>query len=100
MPKLYITSWEHMARDAVNTPTNIPQTPALSEEWVDVTVESRQSAPFDERVKFITVMSEVPCCLTFGEDPVAVVGYHPLNAGIYRDYGVRPGHKLAVIEYT
>lgn len=100
MPKLYISVWEHVARDAVNTPIPIPQTPSLWEEWIEITTESEQSHQFNDRARFISVTCEVPCCLAFGEDPAAEVSYHPLNPGVERWYGVRPGHKLAVIEYT
>src|SRR5882672_6197590 len=100
MPKLYISVWEHIARDAVNTPIPIPQTPSLSEEWIEITTESAQSHVFDERAKFISGNAETPCCLSFGEDPIAEISYHPLTPGVDRWYGVRPGHRLAVIEYT
>lgn len=100
MPKLYITVYEHVARDMVNTPIPIPQMPSLSEQWIEITTESEQSHTFEERAKFICVTAEIPCCLAFGEDPIAQVGYHPLNPGVDRWYGVRPGQKLAVIEYT
>jgi hypothetical protein len=100
MPKLYISVWEHVARDAVNTPIPIPQTPPLCEDWVEITTESRQSHVFDERARFITVTVDVPCCLAFGEDPEAEISYHPVMPGVEKWYGVRSGHRLAVIEYT
>lgn len=100
MPKLYLTVYEHVARDMVNTPIPIPQAPPLSEDWVEITTESKQCGEFEERATFICVTAEIPCCLAFGVDPIALVGYHPLNPGVDRWYGVRPGQKLAVIEYT
>lgn len=100
MPKLYISVYEHVARDMVNTPIPIPQTPPLAEDWVEITTESKQSCVFEDRARFIMVSTEIPCCLAFGDDPVAEISYHPLSPGVDRWYGVRPGHRLAVIEYT
>lgn len=99
MPLLHITVYARVARDAGNGVTPIPMAPPVFEEGVPIELgQSNQSEPFTSQANFVMVKPEVDCCLAFGEDPVAEVGIHPVEAGEIRWYGVHPGHQIAVIE--
>lgn len=98
MPKIYITVYRNLARDSVNTPIQIPQTPPLSEDAVEIQVTPNQSQPFPTHATFITVKAEIACWLAFGEDPIAKVGEHPVDANEKLWYGVTPGQRLSVVE--
>ncbi len=100
MSNLYVTVYKGMARDVVNTPVPAPEAPPLAEWSIEIGVSSNQSKPFPHDTKFISVKAGAACCLAFGKDPVADAGFHPLDAGETRWYGVYPGHKIAVIMHS
>lgn len=100
MAKAYITEYKGMARDPANAPVPAPEMPSLAEQAIEIGLKSTTSAPFSQHVKFISVKAGGPCCIAIGKDPVAKPGFHPLDAGEVRWYGVYPGHKIAVVVYS
>ncbi len=86
MPKLYIT--ECVMQGLM---------PAVAEQSIDIDVESKPSAAFNEKTKFVMVHSEVPCSLAFGVEPKADAKYHRLGEEQDRWYSVQTGHRIAVV---
>lgn len=73
-------------------PWNAAQTP------VTVSGTSEQSAAFAPATLAITLVADEACHVEFGANPTATTNSFPLAAGEKADFGVVPGHKVAVIE--
>lgn len=98
VPKLYITTYRHMALDDFSKVISAPMTPPLSEAYVEITYESIASDPFPQYTTFICIRAEADCAIAFGADPIADPDYHVIMAGERLFYGVTAGSKIAVIE--
>lgn len=95
--RLFVTVYRHMALDDFNRLIAAPMTPPLDEFYLEIGPESSVSDPFPQYATFISVKPEVDCALAFGEEPVADPDFHRLDAGEKCFYGVREGHRIAVI---
>lgn len=96
-PRLYLSCWRDMAWDSNSRPVGAPMAPPLSEVFVDITHESIASDPFPQYTHFISIRTEADCAVAFGEDPVADPEFHHIEPGERLFYGVRAGHRIAVI---
>jgi|SRR6266702_1236361 len=97
MATLYVTEIDHLAYDASAAVVLSGQMPPVVEQAIAITGASAQSNAFNTNARFIMVHNDVACCLAFGADPTAQLGFHRLAANERLFYGVKPGQKVAVI---
>lgn len=97
MAKVYVTCYRYLARDNTNMLIAAPEVPPLAEMVVEISPDSTQSDPFPRDTTFICVKTDGTCALAFGEDPKAESDKHMVDAGERLWYGVKAGHKVAVI---
>jgi len=57
-----------------------------------------QSKPFLNSTKFIRLLANSDCFLSFGPDPEAGINCTLLVGGETEVFGVIPGHKLSVVQ--
>ncbi len=94
--RLYITGYSRVAYASNMHSLPAPHEPAEFNESLPISSVGAISKPFPGDTRFLCIVNDDPCWVAFGEDPVAVVGEHPLLAGEHF-FGVFPGHRLAVI---
>lgn len=97
---LDITEYGSMATDVPGNRLPCGQEPAVLTQQVAIGGASAQSAAFNGSTRFIRVHADAACRLAFGADPTASAASMRMAAGSTEYFGVRPGHKLAVITTT
>lgn len=98
MADLYISEYSHQARDAMGGVLPSGQEPAVTTQKVGIGGVSDQSLAFNEQTRFVRVHADVACHLKFGSNPTAAATGLRLAANQTEFIGVKPGHKLAVIQ--
>lgn len=99
MPKLYITEYEHILA-AANGVAPVAVEPRVAEQVITFGASSVQSQAFSERTRCIRVHTDAVCSIDVGENPVATVSKARMAVNQTEYFGVRPGHKIAVIQNT
>ena len=74
-----------------------PMTPALVEQSVEIGEVSKHSKPFNSATRLVMLKARADCSLAFGVEPKADPRFHFMDAGETRFYGVKPGHRVAVV---
>jgi hypothetical protein len=74
-----------------------PREPPLSEQTVEITGGSLQSAAFSGDTKMIRVNVDAACSILVGPNPTATTTNKRLAANQTEFFTVEPGHQLAVI---
>jgi hypothetical protein len=97
--KVYISEYDVMPVLSGNAvPTG--QEPAVAEQPVAITAGSVQSTAFAANTKFVRVHTDAICSYSFGANPTATVNTPRLAANATEFFGVRGGHKIAIITNT
>lgn len=104
MSKLHITEMSDIGtnngKGSRAVGAQIGQLPAVAIQEVTFTSSSVKSAAFNEYTSLIRVRADAACRVLVGEDPTALVTSIPLGANETEYFGVKPGHKIAVIAGT
>jgi hypothetical protein len=78
--------------------SSLPRAPALRTQVVEIGAESAASLPFVSGAQIVTVTSDVPVHIAFGQSPVASFDDTYLPANTPRDFAVSHSDQVAVIE--
>ena len=99
MAKVFISEYDVMpVLSGLAVPTG--QEPAVAEQVVAVGGSSVQSTAFAVQTKFVRVHTDAICSYSFGANPVATANTPRLAANATEFFGVRGGHKVAIITNT
>ena len=79
---------------------NVGDEPAIATQTVAISAGSLQSAAFGANTRFIRVHADAICSVLFGTAPVATAASPRMAANTTEFFGVKPGHKIAVITNT
>lgn len=99
MAKVYITEYIRMPAD---TRGLVPagDEPGVTTQTVAIGGASVQSSAFNAATKFIRLHTDAICSVEFGSNPTATANSARLAANTTEFFGVRAGHKVAVITNT
>lgn len=92
-----ISEYTNLARDAQNNVVHAGVEPATAVQQVSQGGSSTQSAAFSSTTSFVRVHADSAVRIAFGANPTASASSPRMPAGATEFFGVRPGHKLAVI---
>ena len=92
-----ISEYDRLARDNLNDSIPTGNEPGLVTQQLTPGGASVQSAEFAENARFIRVHTDVAVRFAFGKNPTASASSPRLGPGSTEFFGVRPGHKMAVI---
>jgi len=95
--RIYITEYRDVAHDAAGNPLQCGQEPPVAEQFVAIAGTSAQSAAFNDATNFVSIYADSDCHIAFGDDPDATQDLRKMGAGTTMFCGVKPGHKVAVI---
>lgn len=95
-----ISEYESLSQDSMGSRVPTGSEPAKLFQQVPVGGSSVQSDSFGETTRFVRVHTDAACRVQFGANPTAAATTMRLGAGSTEFFGVRPGHKLAVITST
>ena len=93
-----ITEYQEVGISLLGRQIAAGQEPAIRTQQVAIGSGSAQSAVFTDVTRFVRVHADANCRIAFGPDPTALSSSQRIPAGGTEYFGVRPGHKLAVIE--
>lgn len=97
MANLFIQEYAELAEDVKGYKIQAGREPAITNQVVAFTTTT-QSAAFNERTKFIRVVSDTLCYLEFGANPTATTATDMLvQANTVEFFGVIPGQKVAAV---
>ena len=87
-----------LAVDKLNNTLPAVTLPELAAQKITFNATSAQSAAFNAETRIIQVCATAACRIAVGANPSATANslYIPANVPLY--FGVRAGHKLAVIQ--
>lgn len=94
---LVITEYSELAAAASGHRIIAGQEPAAAIQELAIGGASVPSAAFGETTRFVRVHADAPCRILFGAAPVALAASTRIPANGTEYFGVKPGHKLAVI---
>lgn len=106
MAKLYVTEFCKNAKEwagrgeaiaaaqADDDPAYVEQTPVV------IGAGSLQSAAFNGATRLVRVHTDAICSIAIGANPTATANTMRLAAGQTEYFGVKPGHRIAVITNT
>ena len=100
MALLDISEYKDLARDQNTGWVQCGVEPALASQQVAIGDTSTQSAAFGGVTRFVRLHCDVACRIAFGDSPTAAGTTMRMAAGQTEYFGVRPGHKVAVITTT
>lgn len=96
---LDITEYSQMATDGAGRLLPAGKEPGRQQQ-VAIGGASAQSAAFDGQTQFVRLHTDAACRIAFGSDPTAAATTARMAAGSTEFFGVKPGHKVAVITTT
>jgi len=100
MGVLCVTEFRGLAKEinrGDRSPMDVPETPPLAEQRLDVGPEVKSSAPFSSGTYLVMVKSvDARCAIAFGKD--ADPQFHVIDDGERLFYGVQPHTTISVIE--
>ena len=96
MAVLFISEYPRLAIDAAGAGVPIGVEPG-TDQTVAIGGVSTQSNAFRGGTKMVRLHTDSICHVLFGEDPTASSANKRMAAGQTEFFGVREGHKLAVI---
>lgn len=96
---LYITEYANIGAIGTST-TPWPPGPSLATQQVVVGGGSLQSDAFSSTTKAIQVICDIGCSVSVGSNPTAATTSTLLQQGVYQNFVVAPGQKIAVIANT
>lgn len=92
-----LTEFSRSANSSSGAQMQMAELPAVTSQTVAVGAESVQSAVFNAATTYVRVKALAACHITSGVNPTATTSMLHLSAGAVEYFGVRPGHRLAVI---
>lgn len=92
-----ISEYTNLARDAQNNVVHAGAEPATATQQRTQGGTSTQSDAFSSATYFVRVHTDSAIRIAFGSNPTATTASPRMPAGATEFFGVRPGHKLAVI---
>jgi hypothetical protein len=95
-----VACYDNLARDNRGNVILTGMEPAIADLQVPIGATSVQSAPFPDSTLLVRVHTDNTCRIAFGENPTANSATKRMSAGSTEFFGVRPGHKVAVIQST
>ena len=99
MPVLYVS--EYISLPVVSGKfIQAGDEPAVATQTVPIGAGSLQSVAFNPNTRFVRVHTDAICSVLFGADPTATAASPRMAAGSTEFFGVKPGHKVAVITNT
>jgi hypothetical protein len=98
MATIDITEYSSLAMDAQGRIILVGQEPSRTNQQLTPGVSSTQSAAFDDATRFVRLHTDANCRWAIGPNPTASSTSPRLPAGVTEYIGVRPGHKIAVIQ--
>jgi hypothetical protein len=93
-----ISEYDNLVRDTGGAVIQTGIEPARAIQQVAIGATPNQSAPFNEVTKLIRVHADVTCRILIGPNPEASATSPRMPAGATEYFGVRPGHRLSVIQ--
>lgn len=98
MAKLYVTEYSELAKDTLSRDMMAAKEPSLVEQTpITISGSSAQSAAFSTNTNLIRVHTDAICSVLVAIDPTATANHKRMAANQTEYFGVRPGHKIAVI---
>lgn len=97
---LDISEYREIAADALGNVVQAGREPALATQSIAITGGSTQSAVFGDNVTLVRLHTDVACRIAFGANPTASASSPRMAAGQTEFFGVRPGHRVAVVSST
>lgn len=94
-----ITEFSRIARTPQNNVLPTGEFPA-SNQQVAIGAGSVQSAVFADATTFVRVHTDATCRIDIGGNPTAGAASPRMAAGATEYFGVKPGHRIAVITST
>lgn len=94
-----VTEYSQMAKDASGRLLPAGQEPGYTQQ-VAIGGASAQSAAFGGQTTFIRVHTDAACRIAIGSNPTAAATTQRMAAGSTEFFGVKSGHKIAVITST
>jgi len=101
MANLHITEFSTQARDSAfgSALVPVPQMPPVAEQTLAIGATSAACTNgFNAATRFIRLTPKADCYIQIAATPVATTSLLPLTSGQAYDFGVTPGHKVAVIQ--
>jgi hypothetical protein len=99
MATVDITEFQRIARTPQGKELLVGEFPATNQQ-VAIGAGSVQSAAFASGTTLIRVHTDAICRIAFGDAPVAGPTTPRMAAGSTEYFGVKPGHKIAIITAT
>jgi hypothetical protein len=94
-----ITEYQRLAVDQQGEFIQTGIEPGIRQQ-VAIGAGSVQSSAFDQSTLLVRVHADAPARIEFGANPTASGASARIAAGASEYFGVRPGHKIAVITTT
>jgi hypothetical protein len=94
-----ITEYQRLAVDQQGEFIQTGIEPGIRQQ-VAIGGSSAQSSAFDQSTMLVRVHADAPARIEFGVNPTAAATSMRIAAGASEYFGVRPGHKVAVITTT
>jgi hypothetical protein len=95
-----ITGFQIMCNDSLNNKLPTGEFPSEGTVQITATGASTQTAVFSDRVSFVRVHTDTPIRFDIGVNPTASATSPRLAANATEYFGVRSGHRMAVITTT
>ena len=96
MSTLYVSEYARPTPHGGGAPSG--QEPEVLTQVV-VFSSSTQSDGFSDDTTFVRIWADADCRVKFGADPTADGDSKPITAKAAEYFGVRPGHKIAAIDF-
>jgi hypothetical protein len=93
-----VTEYSELAAAGSGHPILAGQEPSLAVQEVAIGGASAQSNAFSSATRFVRVHADAACRVAFGADPTALASSTRLPANGTEYFGVKPEHKIAVIQ--
>lgn len=97
---LDVTEYKSLADARSGERLMAAQEPAIASQQVAIGGVSAQSNAFNSATEFVRVHTDEPVRIAFGSNPTAASTSMRMSAGATEYFGVKAGHKVAVISTT
>ena len=100
MAVLYISEYQDMPMTGSGPAFQAGMEPAIATQTVAIGGTSTQSAAFNASTRFVRLHTDAICSVLFGSNPTATATSPRMAANATELFGVKGGHKVAVITNT
>jgi hypothetical protein len=98
MATLYVAEFQDTAKTMNTGSIQAPQHPPIAEHTLSIGGSSQVSNAFAAHARLIRVNTDAVCHVAIGADPTATTGSMRLAENQTEFFGVKGGHKIAVIQ--